>query len=338
MGSSDNLSSASPSQAFLDRFRSECPEGQVMPFVRFMEIALYDSELGYYRQPRPRVGYSAGTDFYTASSSGSLFGELIVSAVVKLLGDLSPSDYTFVEIGTETDQGIIEGVEHPFKSVLPIPLGSPLNIPEHSIVFSNELFDAQPCRRFIGRAGKWHELGVTLSKGNLTEIPLENAATDSFLPKTAPEGYHLDAPEAATTLLHKIISQSWNGLFLAFDYGKSWPELTEATPGGTTRAYYRHTQSNDLLARPGEQDLTCHVCWDWLSATLEHGGFNSAVVESQEAFFIHHAGSAVAEISAQEATRTSPRKLALMQLLHPAHLGQKFQVLHALRFPYGKDS
>ena len=34
---------------------------------------------------------------------------------------------------------------------------------------------------------------------------------------------------------------------------------------------------------------------------------------------------------AAEATRVSPRKLALLQLLHPSHLGQKFQVLHARR-------
>ena len=35
--------------------------------------------------------------------------------------------------------------------------------------------------------------------------------------------------------------------------------------------------------------------------------------------------------SAAEAARSSPRKQALMQLLHAGHLGQKFQVLHALR-------
>ena len=34
---------------------------------------------------------------------------------------------------------------------------------------------------------------------------------------------------------------------------------------------------------------------------------------------------------AAEANRLSPRKLSLMQLLHPSHLGQKFQVLHACR-------
>ena len=39
----------------------------------------------------------------------------------------------------------------------------------------------------------------------------------------------------------------------------------------------------------------------------------------------------IASASAAEAARFSPRKLALLQLLHPAHMGQKFQVMHALR-------
>ena len=63
------------------------------------------------------------------------------------------------------------------------------------------------------------------------------------------EGYLIDAPFAATALAEKIAGQSWTGLFVAFDYGKSWRELIEAAPAGTARAYHRHTQSNDLLAR-----------------------------------------------------------------------------------------
>ena len=38
-----------------------------------------------------------------------------------------------------------------------------------------------------------------------------------------------------------------------------------------------------------------------------------------------------AQLTAQDRSPTSPRKRSLMQLLHPAHLGQKFQTLHARR-------
>src|SRR5262249_3282681 len=143
--------------------------------------------------------------------------------------------------------------------------------------------------------------------------------------------YVFDAPLAAAALAEQIAAQPWHGLFVACDYGKTFRELAEATPAGTARAYFRHTQSNDLLAQPGAQDLTCHVCWDWLADALTRRGFAAPVLESQEAFFIHHAADFIAATMAAEAARFSQRKLALTQLLHPTHLGQKFQVLHALR-------
>jgi SAM-dependent MidA family methyltransferase len=64
---------------------------------------------------------------------------------------------------------------------------------------------------------------------------------------------------------------------------------------------------------------------------LQRSGFQTPVVESQEAFFIGHAHSVIAPTITAEAARFSQRKLALLQLLHPSHLGQRFQVLHARR-------
>ena len=46
---------------------------------------------------------------------------------------------------------------------------------------------------------------------------------------------------------------------------------------------------------------------------------------------LSHAADFIAATTTAEAARLSQRKLALLQLLHPAHLGHKFQVLHALR-------
>ena len=339
MGSSPSV----PPPALAPEFRAAFLRGAdaegAMSFARFMEIALYDPRVGYYRRDRARVGYGRGTDFFTASTSGPLFGELVVAACVTLLGGRKPSDYVFVEIGAESvnpaeggpDAGVLAGVKHPFASVRTARRGDQLAIEGRCVVFSNELFDAQPFRRFVFRGGAWRELGVALGGDALAEIELLSPPTDAFLPSTAPEGYHIDAPAAATTLAKQIITQPWTGLFVACDYGKTWRELTEATPQGTARAYFRHTQSNDLLARPGEQDLTCHVCWDWLADVLASTGFAPPIVETQEAFFIHHAVEFIAATSMAEAARMSQRKRSLMQLLHPAHLGQKFQVLHAIR-------
>lgn len=302
-----------------------------MTFAQFMALALYDPEIGYYRQSRPRVGYGPGTDFFTASTSGAVFGELIGAACVNLLGGEDRArEHTFIEIGAEPGGGVLSGVSHPFAENRILRLGDQPEIRGRCVVFSNELFDAQPFHRFLFRAGKWRECGVALRGDDLVETELPTL-TSAPLPPTAPEGYRLDLSLSATALAQQLTAPGWSGLFLTFDYGKSWRELGEATPLGTARAYYRHSQSNDLLARPGEQDLTCHVCWDGLAEVLRQNGFAAPRVESQEAFLIHHAADFIARTSAAEAGQFSPRKLALMQLLHPANLGQKFQVLHATR-------
>jgi len=337
------------STQFTDLFRSHAGPAGTMTFARFMQLALYDPSLGYYRQPRPRVGRAPGTDFFTASSS-PLFGELVAAACASLLvaHDAQPRDFTFVEIGAESESGILADTPHPFGATKTFRLGDPLELKGPCVVFSNELFDAQPFHRFVFRRGAWRELGVGLRDDALVEIELPEASPalscstrltiegpvlsgSTGLTGAEVEGYCIDAPLEAAALAGRIAAQPWNGLFLAFDYGKTWSELAEAMPAGTARAYFRHAQSNDLLARPGEQDLTCHVCWDWLADALARHGFATPRVESQESFFVHHAADYLASATAAEAGRFSEKKLSLLQLLHPSHLGQKFQALHAWR-------
>jgi SAM-dependent MidA family methyltransferase len=301
-----------------------------LSFAEFMEVALYGPGVGYYRRDRTRVGYGEGTDFLTATASAPLFGKLAIAACGELLGGAPLSSYDFVEVGAEPGAGILAGAAHPFRSVRELRIGDPLTIEGPSVVFSNELFDAQPFRRFRRRGGAWREIGVSTAGEGLFEIELASAAIPQ-LPEAAPEGYVVDAPVGASTLAGLIAAQPWTGLFLAFDYGKSWEEIAFATPSGTARSYRRHVQGNTLLAHAGDQDLTCHVCWDWLADALREQGFGEPRVESQEAFFALHCGPAIGAVTASEAGRLSRDKLSLLQLLHPAHMGQRFQVLWAVR-------
>jgi SAM-dependent MidA family methyltransferase len=322
-------SDPAPSPAFAAAFAQRALGG-VLGFADFVDLALFHPELGYYRRPRRRVGTGPGTDFFTATSAGPVFGELVAAACRELLGPRPAAEFTFVEIGAEPGGGVLAGVPHPFRAARTVPLGAPLDLAGPTIVFSNELFDAQPFARWVFRAGRWRERGVTLAEGRLREVETDGRPPPR-LPAAAPEGYAIDAPLGSVALLERLVAAPWSGLFVAFDYGKSWTELTEATPAGTARAYRRHVQSNDLLAFPGDQDLTCHLCWDWLAETLAGSGFASPTLESQEAFFVRHAGPALSALA--QAPVLNPKKRALTQLLHPGQLGQKFQVLHAFRPP-----
>jgi SAM-dependent MidA family methyltransferase len=327
------------SPEFLAAFRAGAgPEGR-MSFFRFMELALYHPEAGYYRRAQPRVGVAPGTDFFTATSTGPIFGELICAACVSLLGPRAPREFTFVEIGAEpAGGGILAQVPHPFGAARTVSLGETAQLTGPCVVFANELLDAQPFRRFVFRTGAWRELGVALQEDRLVEIelPIVSSADGRFGSMAekwgpVPEGYVIDAPIGAMLLLETIAAQSWSGLFVTCDYGKTWPELVTAAPEGTARAYFQHQQETNLLARPGQQDLTCHVCWDWLQEALARHRFGRIAVLAQEAFLIEHAGDFIAQMILAEAEHYSTRKAGLMQLLHPAHMGQKFQVLSAYR-------
>ncbi len=326
------MSGPAISPEFLAVFRAHADATGAMSFAQFMDLALYHPEVGYYRHDRERVGYGRGTDFYTASTSGPLFGELVAAACSSLLqtNGRDPAAHTFVEIGAERNRGVLAGVAHPFGASRTFQIGESIELTGDCVVFSNELLDAQPCNRTVFRDGQWWQLGVRLEGDALVEVEL-GATTLPDTPADIPDGYHFDRAEAAVVLTEKLVAAAWRGLFIAFDYGKTLGQLLEETPAGTARAYFRHTQSNALLANPGEQDLTCHVCWDWLESALTRHGFAQLALVSQESFFIRNAGDFIATVSAAEAARFSRRKLALLQLLHPAHLGQKFQVLHAFR-------
>jgi SAM-dependent MidA family methyltransferase len=55
--------------------RTEIAAQGVIPFARFMKLALYQPGLGYYETGRNAVGFQG--DFYTSVSTGELFGELL---------------------------------------------------------------------------------------------------------------------------------------------------------------------------------------------------------------------------------------------------------------------
>jgi SAM-dependent MidA family methyltransferase len=324
------------SSDFFEIFSTEPGALTGVSFARYMELAMYHPTAGYYTRDFKRVGRDEKADFFTATSFNPVFGELVVSAAVKLLAPAEPGSFDFVEIGAEPSGGILRDLPHPFASYRTISLGQPFTLPANAVVFSNELFDAQPFHRIVWRDGRWQELGVALHGRHLREVALpeltaELAVYADRLPNKAEENYHIDLPLRTVPLLERIIGQKWTGLFLAFDYGKYWQELAENIPSGTARTYHRQKMGNDLLARPGKQDLTCHICWDWLEDGLARAGFGESRVDSQEAFFMHHAANTLAAITAAEKSSFSLRKRMLIQLLHPANMGQKFQALHALR-------
>ncbi len=82
----------------VDRIRTEIATAGPMTFARFMELALYDPDLGYYRVPAERPGRAG--DFMTAPGIHPIFGAAIarqLSEVWQRLG--RPDPFTLREYG-----------------------------------------------------------------------------------------------------------------------------------------------------------------------------------------------------------------------------------------------
>jgi SAM-dependent MidA family methyltransferase len=69
-----------------EAIREEIRAHGVISFARFMELALYCPETGYYESKKDTVG--RGGDFITSVSVGSLFGELLAFQFAEWLGEL----------------------------------------------------------------------------------------------------------------------------------------------------------------------------------------------------------------------------------------------------------
>jgi len=181
--------------------RAEIAAKRVIPFKRFMELALYCPEYGYYEKEKDNVG--RGGDFYTSVSVGGLFGDLLASQFASWLDALNSrqgkADFlTLAEAGAHQGRLALDilrwfkqfrpdhlkrlrylllepsasrqtwqlRVLEEFRSQVVWQSGLDSN-PIRGIIFSNELLDAMPLTRARWNAcdRKWQELGVTSRDG-----------------------------------------------------------------------------------------------------------------------------------------------------------------------------
>ncbi len=78
--------------------RAEIGANGPISFARFMELALYHPDRGYYASGRANIGRRG--DFFTNVSVGPLFGKLLAAQFVEIWEKLGrPGDFEIVEQG-----------------------------------------------------------------------------------------------------------------------------------------------------------------------------------------------------------------------------------------------
>jgi SAM-dependent MidA family methyltransferase len=348
--------------------REEIRKNGSISFARFMEMALYCPETGYYEAKEDNIG-KAG-DFITNVSVGSLFGELLAFqfaawqrelpaatqrlAIVEagahggqLAGDIlvwfqthrpdlfDRLEYVLVEPSARRQAWQREKLKR-FADRLRWCGGLRELTPGErcGVLFGNELLDAFPVRRFGWDAAgrRWFEWGVDIAGDGFRWRRMEGPVTgpEEWCPVellgVLPDNYVVETCPAAECWWREAAGTLAHGRLLAIDYGYSAAEIiSPARTNGTLRAYCRHQVSPDLLAQPGEQDLTAHVNFTAIQRAGEAAGWGTEIFCPQPRFLTRIFQQAFAR---EEMGPMSPQQVRQFQALtHPEHLGRAFWVL-----------
>ena len=211
------------------------------------------------------------------------------------------------------------------------------------IIFSNELLDAFPVRRlgWDAAAATWFEWAVR-SDGDAfawTRLPLTDHPRDLFHPlvlkpeltAVLPDGFTTEVSPAAVAWWRQAAGALRHGKLLTLDYGLSALDFfSPSRASGTLRAYAQHRSSTDLLATPGQQDLTAHVNFTALQAAGETAGLETGGRNTQSRFLTAIAAHAWS-VTGPPTDPAVPRQF--QTLTHPDHLGRSFSVLLQSRRP-----
>lgn len=296
-------------------------------FHRFMQVALYHPEHGYYRRGRDVFGRHG--DYYTAEQIQPVFGLLIASLVESLARELgSPEDFQVVELGAGRGE---MGAFLARFGYTPVELGDPLPERIRGLVLANEFFDALPVHVAVKRGAVLHEMLVGVSGERFVWVegpPLapELAALAGVWAEAAADGAWIEIAPDAFDWLERIAARLVQGYLLVVDYGYTAPELARF-PEGTLMSYRRHTASSDVLDRPGEQDITAHVAFTALEQHAARCGFRTVRFESLARLLLRigEQDRFARALEAPDEAERLRRRLQLKSLLFG--LGESFRAL-----------
>ena len=300
-----------------------------IPFEEFMARALHDPVHGYYARRITAVGRCG--DFTTAPMLSETPARAIAKWVARALRETRCRD--LIEIGP--GEGTLAAVV--LKN---LPLGlrwkTRLHLVETSrplaarqrdllghratwhltmgqalaacggnaVIYSNELVDAFPVRRFQKTALGWQELAVRIDAlqhaHELLLPPAELPDSSAFL-DSHPPGQWVEVHESYHRELAAWMPGWHSGRLLTIDYGSEIQDLYHRRPRGTVRGYLhqQRLEGPAIYANPGRQDLTADVNftdlrnWSqpWVSGQRletfgEFLGTSSALREAGDAFLV----------------------------------------------------
>ena len=257
----DKLGKPELVRAVLSQIRDRGP----IPFVEFMEMALYTPGLGYYTSPGVKIG--AQGDFYTSPDLHPLFGEMMARQIEAVAREIAEQSLVILETGAgkgllcrdilnalrstypalyrqvsylivEKSQWMVEQQSEYLSSFTQDgvirwmeELG-PGAFPEglRGFVLSNELLDSFPVHRLVMKDGALKEVYVTGTEDGFSEILDRPSSPDLLLyfeglDIKLEEGQQVEVNLKALEWVRRVGRLLKKGIVLTMDYGYPSKEL-----------------------------------------------------------------------------------------------------------------
>ena len=345
------------------KIQREIQEKGPITFKKFMEMCLYDKEYGYYTGQSLPIGCSG--DFVTGPHTGPFFGTLIARQLIQFYYILQNNKFSLIEMGAGSGylaydilsyfkKELLDNIKYIIiepndnnifiqKNILRDFLDNITWVktirdisPDRYCLISNELLDAFPVH-LIQKTGRiFKEIYVDFdnknklfieSLGNLSSTELE--LYTSRLPDCLDEFYKTEVNLNLKKWIYDVSAVITNGFVMTIDYGYTKNEyFSPSRNRGTLLAYKGHMIYEDILARPGEQDLTAHVNFSDLHGWGMGAGFKTVGYSPQWAFL---GGldfeEVVLELMDGKIDPFSPKLAEIKALILPQGMGSSHKVM-----------
>lgn len=348
--------------ALAQKILKEIQKKGKITFARFMEMALYDPEEGYYTSAKDPIGWWG--DYYTSPEVHPLFGRLIAKQLIQMLHTVAAmGPVTLIEMGAgkgllsrdvldglkQQDPALFDRIRYIIIERSPsmmarqqsmlLQKGLDRKVVQYAsldetrgvvgCLLSNELVDAFPVHRVIMTERGLKEIYVGAGKDQIVEVvdaPSTDALSsyfDGLKIKLAP-GQQAEVNLEALRWIKEVGQVLLKGYVLTFDYGHAAADLyAPHRIKGSLLCYHRHTVNENPYIRMGDQDITSHVDFTRLAWAGREAGLEVTGFTHQQSFLM---GLGIAQ-EMEGLDPQSPEFLAMKRLISDASMGRTFKVL-----------